>query len=82
MIRCINTINSKTTTKQNKTIITSKPAMEIKWNHKKCSSNSKKTEKDESYFFPFELMKGKLQLNNVVASDVKEKDQLKMLTLP
>ena len=33
-------------------------------------------------FFPFELMKGKLQLNNVVASDVKEKDQLKMLTLP
>lgn len=27
-------------------------------------------------------MKGKLQLNNVVASDVKEKNQLKMLTLP
>lgn len=45
--RYIHTINAKTTAEENKTIITSKPTKEIKWNHEKCSSNSKKTEKDE-----------------------------------
>lgn len=45
--RYIHTINTKTTAEENKTIITSKPTKEIKWNHEKCSSNSKKTEKDE-----------------------------------
>lgn len=33
-------------------------------------------------FSPFEWMKGKLQINNVVSSNIQEKNQLKMLTLP